>query len=312
MRIAVTGGYGFIGSRLVKRLLNDGHEVFILDNMSTPVVDDLATETICCDITNKVSLERARLDNIDLLLHLAAQSSPFVAFNEPQLDVNINVIGTLNMIDWCRSNNVPRFIYASSFTAYGDHHKCERLNEEMHDKPKSVYGLSKKTSEQMLRIYAEPHDIAWNALRMFNVYGPGQDISRTDQGMVSIFLGMLQNQNHLGIKGSLKRFRDFVYIDDVIEGWMCCINNQHPAFDNRSYNLGSGNKTYIDELLDTLIYATGKSGQVTYAEEGTTPGDILGCYADISNLKSDLGYVPQWSLDEGVKEMVNWVNSNVS
>ena len=308
MKIAVTGGYGFIGSRLVQRLVDEGHELHILDDLSSPVTgafEQDAVTTHHCDISSGDSLAAIRISGVDLLLHLAAQSSPFVAFDNPQLDVNLNVIGTLNMIDWCRQNEVPRIIFASSFTAYGDQTGCEALHEALYAQPKSVYGQSKLSAESLLRIYAEPHGIAWNALRMFNVYGPGQDLARRDQGMVSIFLGIILEQQHVGVMGSLDRFRDFVYIDDVINGWMCCINNSHDQNRNQVFNLGSGSRTTVRELLDALINATGRTC-VTYSEDGCTPGDILGCYADISNITAALGYEPATSLATGLRTMSEW------
>ena len=93
------------------------------------------------------------------------------------------------------------------------------LSEDVICKPKSIYALSKFTCEQLFKIYAEPHGIKWNVLRMFNIYGPGQDLSRSDQGMVSIFLNIVRNNDYVGVQGSLDRFRDFIYIDDVVQGW---------------------------------------------------------------------------------------------
>lgn len=310
MKIAVTGGLGYIGSRLIKSLLSYGHEVMILDNLSTPVESHIAGVKINqCDITDPECLKGIKAPGFNILLHLAAQSSGAYSFEHPDEDIRINVLGTLNMINWCRDNDIPRIVFASSFTVYGDHPESEILSEDLSCQPKAIYALSKLTCENLLRIYAEPHGISWNALRMFNVYGPGQDLSRRDQGMVSIFMGIVREQSHVGVQGSLKRFRDFIFIDDVIQGWEKCISNDNPDYYNKVYNLGSGSKMHVGTMINILIEAFGKSGQVSVGEAGSTPGDIRGCYADISAIKQDLGYQPKYSFHLGIKLMVDWANS---
>ncbi len=310
MKIAITGGFGYIGSRLVERLVGQGHEVLILDNLSTSVTRErYGADYRQCDITDADSLARVDARGFDVLMHLAAQSSGAFSFEHPEEDIRINVIGTLNMIDWCRRNGIPRILFASSFTVYGDQPGFEQLSEQMPCKPKAVYALSKHTCENLLRIYAEPHGIAWNALRMFNVYGPGQDLGRADQGMVSIFLGMLREGDYVGVKGSLDRFRDFIYIDDVLNGWECCLGNDNPAFFNRVYNLGSGTRTSVGFLIRSIADAMGKGERAVIEEIGTTPGDILGCYADISAFRRELGYRPEWTLHQGLREMIAWSQS---
>lgn len=307
MKVAITGGLGYIGSRITGRLLSEGHEVIILDNLSTSVRSELANcEIINCDITSSEELKSINLKGVNALLHLAAQSSGPKSFEIPEVDIRINILGTLNMIKWCRDNEIGRILFASSFVVYGDTPHTEILKEEEPCNPKSIYALSKYTCEKLLKIYAEPLGIDWNVLRMFNVYGPGQDLSRKDQGMVSIFLSLVKDSDYIPVKGRLDRFRDFIYIDDVVQGWLLCLFNK--TYHNQIYNLGSGAKTYLSYLINTIIEVYGKTGQVRVEEVEGTPGDIMGCYADISKISAELGYKPKFDLQKGVKKFKEWAD----
>ena len=311
MKVVITGGCGFVGSKIIERLISHGHEILVIENFRSSVKDDLKNcQVVKSDITNSEELNIVKAKGFDVLLHLAAQSSGPKSFEIPDIDININILGTLNIINWCIKNDIDRVLFASSFAVYGDNLEKERLSEDEICKPKSIYALSKFTCEQLLKIYAEPHDIKWNVLRMFNIYGPGQDLSRNDQGLVSIFLKLVKNKHYIGVKGRLDRFRDFIYIDDVVQGWeLCLLNNNFP---NQIYNLGSGIKTYLSSLIDTLIKAYGKIDQIKVEEIGTTPGDIIGCYADISKISKQLGYKPQFDLNSGINLFKEWVDkSNV-
>jgi UDP-glucose 4-epimerase len=307
VKIAITGGCGYVGSKIAQRLLSTGHEILIIENFSTSVRDELKDcQIVKCDITNPKDLANLKVTGYDVLLHLAAQSSGPKSFEIPDIDIKINILGTLNMINWCRDNGINRILFASSFAVYGDNPNTEILSEDETCNPKSIYALSKYTCEQLLRIYAEPHGIKWNVLRMFNIYGPGQDLSRNDQGMVSIFLNLIKNRDYIGVQGSLDRFRDFIYIDDVVQGWeLCILKNNIP---NQVFNIGSGTKTYLSTLIDTLLEVYEKTGQVKVEEVGSTPGDIMGCYADISKISDQLGYNPRFSLKKGIELFKKWAD----
>jgi len=307
MKIAITGGCGYLGSKLVKRLIKTGHEILIIENFSTSVNDDLNDcKIVECDITNPQDLAKVKAKNYDVLLHLAAQSSGPKSFDIPDVDIKINILGTLNMINWCRDNDINRILFASSFVIYGDNINTEILSESEVCNPQSIYALSKYASEKLLKIYAEPLGIKWNALRMFNVYGPGQDLSRNDQGMVSIFLNIIRNGNYVGVQGSLDRFRDFIYIDDVLQGWERCLYNDQ--FPNEAYNLGSGVKTSLSFLISSLAEVYEKKNVVKVEELSSTPGDIMGCYADISKISKQLGYEPEFDLEKGIEHFKLWAD----
>ncbi len=305
MKLIVTGGRGYIGSRLVSRLLELGHEVVILDDLSTSINHKKSdSEFIKADITDLESLLKIKVAGADAVLHLAAQSSGPKSIEIPDKDISINILGTLNILKWCLQNDISRIIYASSFVVYGDHSNEKPIDECSSCEPKSIYALSKRYSERLLDIYAEHHQISWNVIRQFNVYGPGQDLTRSDQGMVSIFMNLIMNNSKIKVQGSLDRYRDFIHINDVIQGWELCLKNNKP---NQIFNLGSGKKTTIRDLIENIRICFDK--EIEVFEEGNTPGDILGCHADIEKIKKLLGFKPKFNIKDGVEDMSNWVKA---
>jgi UDP-glucose 4-epimerase len=169
-----------------------------------------------------------------------------------------------------------------------------------------VYATSKLACEHLLMNYAQPKGLKWNALRMFNVYGPGQDITKPDQGVVGIFMNMLLKTDSVQVKGSLARFRDLIYIDDVIAGWDRCLFGNAT---NQAFNLGTGEKTSFETLIRSIAKVLGKAERLRIEELAGTPGDMMGCVGDISRIRATLGYAPQFSLEKGLASMYEWVKT---
>jgi len=307
MKIVVTGSQGFIGTNICNELILRNHDLICIDNFFSSIENknlDSIKDVINCDITKKNNLDKIKIDKIDVLVHLAGQSSGPKSFSVPNLDVDLNIQGTINMIDWCILNKIPRIIFASSFVVYGNADGI--VSEELSPKPQSIYALSKFYCEKLFEIYAQPKGLNWNVLRMFNVYGPGQDLKRTDQGMVSIFLDIIKTKGEIVVKGSLDRFRDFIHIKDVTKAWILCIENDEQ--NNQIYNLGTGQKTYVRELLNLLIKIN-STKEFNIIEESNTSGDIMGCYANINKIKKDLDFDPQFSLEEGLRNFSQWADN---
>ena len=300
-KIIITGGYGFIASKLALNFSKLGNEVLIIEHPESIMPEHLKNfEVIKHDITSGKNINDTRMNSCDVLLHLAAQSSGPRSFSIPYDDIKINILGTLNVIDNMIKYKIPRIIFASSFVIYGDKKEREIICEEDECLPKSVYAGSKLAAEHLLQNYAQPNGIIWNALRMFNVYGPGQDISKKDQGLVGIFMNMLLKSNEVEVKGRLDRFRDLVYIDDVIQGWEACLERGLP---NKAYNLGSGKKTEFGELIDKLARVMGKFDELKITELPGSPGDMIGCIANIDSLRQDTSYNPKIETIEGIEKM---------
>ena len=307
-KIAITGGFGFIGARMTSHFLNKGKEVIILEHPSAVKPAGFPdVEVVPFDMTNEQVNEIPQLKNCDALLHLAAQSSGPKSFTIPAQDITLNILGTLNTINLCDKNSIGNILFASSFVVYGDHPDRESLDETANCKPKSVYAGSKLAAEHLLANYAGPKGIRWNALRMFNVYGPGQDITKPDQGVVGIFMNMLLKSNTIHVKGSLSRFRDLVFIDDVIAGWDHCLNNSR---ENGIYNLGSGVKTTFEELIHNTAVVLRKEKEYVIDQQPGMPGDMQGCYADMTKAGKHLNFFPKVALSEGVEQLYTWVLAN--
>lgn len=306
-KILITGGLGLIGSCIAKKLLNEGYQVILLDNYSTNIDTAINNcQIIKVDITNLAQLQKILIEDIYAVLHLAGQSSGPKSYDYPELDAHINIIGTLNILRFCNINNIKRFIFASTFTVYGEPKGKEVLSENDICEPKSIYGISKLACENYIKILASKYKLNYQILRMFNVYGPGQDLSRKDQGMASIFLSYVREGNQVPVMGSLDRFRDLIYIDDVVEGWIACIKDEKNI--NQIYNLGSGKKSFIGELINQIIDVEGKNGEVKVNVVDGTPGDVKGCYANISKIKSQLNFEPKITLKEGLEKFKLWAD----
>jgi UDP-glucose 4-epimerase len=306
-KVLITGGYGFVGSRLARRLRARGIEVAVLEHPSARPPPDLEdAQVLRADISDEASLAEAPLAGVDAVLHLAAQSSGPRSFSVPVQDVKLNVLGTLNVVNWCLANKVDRLLFASSFVIYGDHPDREALDEATPCRPKSVYAGSKLAAEHLLMNYAQPKGIRWNALRMFNVYGPGQDITKPDQGVVGIFMNMLRQKDSVQVKGRLDRFRDLINIDDVVQGWEKCLHGN--AF-NQAFNVGTGRKTTYDALIRGIAQVLGKADRLKIEELPGTPGDMQGCIADVTRARREIGFEPSVALADGLRVMWSWVQS---
>jgi UDP-glucose 4-epimerase len=306
--VMVTGGFGFIGGAIVRALLDRGDNVVILEHPEAVVPPfAVGVEIVRADITDPDSMSAVRRADIDAVLNLAGQPSGARSFSIPVTDLRLNALGALNMAIWCNDNDVGRLITASTFNVYGDHLGVEAYAEDLQCNPKSVYATSKLAAEQLLDTWAGPKGIRWNAMRMFNVYGPGQDITRTDQGVVGIFMHQLMQSPLVEVKGSLQRFRDLVYIDDVVMAWLMCLESR-PS--NRAFNVGTGERTTYENLIRIIARVVGKNAELEIVELSGTPGDMLGCVADMTAISRELGFVPRWDLMRGVSEMYEWVKSN--
>ena len=304
----VTGGAAFIGSHVARRLLADGHQVVIIDNLTTGQEENLppGARFINLDISRPDGIQMIPNEPFDGVLHLSAQSSGEISHDNPTHDLTTNALGTLLLLEWCRENNAGHFVYASSMAIYGLTDQLPVREDQALD-PFSFYGISKQAAEQYVRHYAKL-GLDTTILRMFNVYGPGQNLGNMKQGMVSIYLAYLARGEPIVVKGSLDRFRDYVYIDDVVDAWMTCLGN--PDCYGRVYNLGSGRKTLVKELLPQLISAWGQDPSIYPVEEhGGTPGDQFGIYPDMSNLRQDTDWEPKVSLSDGLGRMAAWAKS---
>lgn len=307
MKAIVTGGAGFIGSHLATRLLDEGWEVIVVDNLSSGHERNIpeGASFIWMDLTTEDSFASLPTNGIDALFHLASHVGQELSFENPAYDLKANALSTLLLLKWALANKVPKFIFASTMNIYGDTDNLP-VPESAEIKPPSPYSVGKAASEYLCKIY-QGFGIHTTCLRLFNVYGPKQDMKNMKQGMVSIFMSYIARSVPIHVRGSGDRFRDFVYIDDVVDAFYRCLDERASG---KIYNVCTGIKTPVWELLNGIIVAFGESVEtypVTFGDG--TPKDQFGLYGDNSLLMNELGWIPKTDLKSGLKIMADWVKA---
>jgi UDP-glucose 4-epimerase len=308
--ILVTGGAGFIGSHMADHLLARGHRVVILDNLCTGFEENVpaAAEFVKGDVRDPGAVAAAFDKGVEAVFHIAGQASTIVSFDDPAEDLSVNVTGTLNVMNECIRRRVTRVLYASSMTAYGVPAKLP-VTEDEPVRPISYYGITKEAAERYLFATAGRVDLDFDfhvtAFRMFNVYGERQSLDNPYQGVVTIFMANILKGEPITIFSDGEQTRDFVYIGDVADAWLRALDN--PASYGTVYNVGAGGSISINRLVDVTLDCFGKSREtyeVRYLPE--RPGDQRHMTADISRLRTDLGWEPRVPFDDGMQRTLRW------
>ncbi|MFD1294235.1 NAD-dependent epimerase/dehydratase family protein [Lutibacter holmesii] len=302
-KILVTGAAGFIGSAIAKKLLSEGNEVVTIDNLSTgkrEVIPE-GCEFIEGNVYDVSIIDKLVEYKFDIIIHFAGQSSGEVSFEDPVYDLKTNTQSTVMLLDFAKKTGCKEFIYASSMSVYGDH-EDPYVDELSFTKPKSFYAIGKMASEHYMRIYSG-FGIKTTALRLFNVYGIGQNLDNLKQGMASIFLAQALKDNHIFVKGAKDRFRDFVYIDDVVEAVILSIGRKKGDIYD-FYNVSNGEKVTVERIINTIKLNLPYDISVEYGSG--TPGDQNGIYGDSSKIYNDLGWTANSIFKDGMKKMINY------
>lgn len=299
-KVLVTGGAGFIGSNLVDMLLENDYEISVLDNLSSGKMTNLPKgfDIVRGDICNKETVKKV-LKDIEVVFHLAAQSSVAVSMKEPLLDTEVNTKGTVTLLDGARNAEVDQFIFSSTGGAiYGEPDKIPP-NELSLEEPISVYGTSKLAAEKYISLY-EKLGLSCSILRFANVYGPRQD-PHGEAGVVSIFMNNIKNGKPIYVFGDGSSSRDYVFVKDVAKTAIEMISKPHP----KPINIGSGKETVLNDLIKTMETIVEKKIEVVYTEKRA--GDVDNIYLDCSLLKNHLGWIPSTTLEQGLTEVWNWI-----
>lgn len=304
-KVLVTGGAGFIGSHLVDRLMANGHEVVVLDDLSSGTLQNLQKHRgepnfhfVKGDIRNAKTAKDVMVD-VEAVFHQAAIVSVPFSFQNPTVTHEVNVSGTLNLLRTSLDKGVKRFVYASTSAVYGEATKMP-LAEDAKLKPLSPYAESKLVAETHCLDFYRTHGLETVCLRYFNVYGPRQ-IPGPYAGVIVQFLDRLRGGRQPIIYGDGLQTRDFVYISDVIDATMLASSTKKAA--GEVFNIGTGKATTVNELCETLLWITNKLDvKPIYADP--RPGDIRHSQADITKARRILNYRPTISLEEGLRKFV--------
>ena len=318
--ILVTGGAGFIGSNLCETLLNNGNKVTCLDNFATGKRENIAHlhsnpifRLIEGDIRNLEDCQNA-CKGVDYILHQAALGSVPRSINDPITSNDVNVSGFLNMLVAARDAKVKRFVYAASSSTYGDSVGLPKV-EEVIGKPLSPYAITKYVNELYAEIFSKTYGLETIGLRYFNVFGRKQDPNGAYAAVIPKFVMQLMKYESPVINGDGSYSRDFTYIDNVIQMNLLAIISNNEKAVNTVYNVAYGERTNLNELVSLLKkYLAEFDPKIAHVETIYGPnrqGDVPHSLASIDKAKNLLGYDPQFNIDSGIKEAVQWYWSNL-
>jgi nucleoside-diphosphate-sugar epimerase len=312
VKYLITGGAGFIGSNLARFVLQKGHDVVVLDNFSTGKRENLEEvrdriTLIEGDLRDRASVEKA-LDGCSAIFHHGALGSVPRSMEDPISSHDVNVNGTLTVLEAARTAGIKRIIFAASSSAYGDQPESPK-HEKMEPMPKSPYAASKLACESYMQAYADAYGMETICLRYFNVFGPRQDPKGAYAAVIPAFVTNLLRKEAPTVYGDGEQSRDFCYIDNVcLANWLAA---EVPAerCDGRPMNIACQEQVSLNQILQRLQSLLKTDISAEYTTE--RPGDVKHSLADISRAKEVLGYEPVVYFDDGLTQAIDWYRENM-
>lgn len=314
MKILVTGAAGFIGMHLCVRLLEKGHSVVGIDNLNNyydvelkharleklnSCVGDFSFEKI--DITDQGSLTALFATNLfDSVCNLAAQAGVRYSISNPETYIQSNLFGFFNLLEACRNFKIPHLVYASSSSVYGKNETLPYSVNDKTDSPVSLYAATKKANELLAYSYTHLYGFKATALRFFTVYGPW---GRPDMAPY-LFTDAILNDRTIKVFNNGDMYRDFTYIDDIIDGIVATIEKPSKQESHRVFNLGNNHPVCLIDFIKTIESVAGKEATKEFLP--MQPGDVHSTFADITESSTELGYCPKVDLKEGISHFVKW------
>ncbi len=308
MNLLITGGAGFIGSHVGRRLSSEGHRIIILDDFNdyydpsikrANVARHLPDATVIeGDIRDKAAVERSLAGGIDAIIHLAARAGVRPSIGDPELYISTNIQGTFNLLEGARLHGVRHFVFGSSSSVYGVNEKVPFAEDDLIQSTISPYAMTKLAGEQMCSNFSHLYGIRCTCLRFFTVYGPGQ---RPDLA-IHKFTDLIHRGEPIEMYGDGTTERDYTYIDDIVDGVCAALHYEDKPFD--IFNLGESETTTLKSLISEIGGALGKEPVIRQLPD--QPGDVPRTYADISKARGILGYRPRTKIPEGIPKFVEW------
>lgn len=308
--VLVTGGAGFIGSHLVDRLLAQGERVTVIDNFNDFYDPAIKRANVSSHLEyTDYSLVEGDLRDPDLVkktfhagsfdevIHLAAMAGVRPSLDNPTLYYDINLIGSMNLMEAMREHQVWRHLFVSSSSVYGNNEKVPFAESDPVDHPISPYAATKKAGELMAHTYHHLYGIKTACLRFFTVYGPRQ----RPEMAIHKFTDKIMRGDEIEVYAEGKSCRDYTYIDDIIDGVMAC---RSAAYDYEVFNLGRSDTVVLSDLVRKIESGLGQTAKIQM--KPTQPGDVSQTYADITKAKRLLGFDPKVSIDDGLRRFIDW------
>lgn len=304
-KFLITGGAGFIGSNIARKVVSEGGEVVILDDFSTGYESNL--EDIAGDVTVvrgdicDTDTVREAMEGVDFVHHHAAVVSVVRSVDDPQRTNEVNIGGTINLLVAAREAGVKRFVFAGSSSAYGDNPTLPK-QEDMKPEPLSPYAVSKLAGEMYVKVFNDVYGLPAVTLRYFNIFGPYQDPTSQYAAVIPIFIKRLERDESPIVYGDGEQSRDFTYIDNAVQANLLATRAERAP--GAVINVACGERFTLNELLTRLHDLVGKSTEATH--EATRPGDVKHSLGDISRARDILGYEPIVTFADGLKTTVDW------
>lgn len=304
MKILVTGGAGFIGSHLVDELLDQGHEVLVVDDLSAGYEKNVNPKAAFkkIDITDDKLSDLVADFSPNIIFHLAAQKYVKVSMDRPDVDAQINIVGSLKLFKAAIENKVNKFIFISTGGAIYDEHDTIPSTEQSKASPISPYALSKLTFENYLAMLAG-EKMDWTVLRLANVYGPRQD-PYGEGGVVAIFSTSIVKNQNIFINGDGKQTRDYVYVKDVVNALLKSMEAKKGI-----YNIGTTIETDVVDLVELIKKISKKDIKLEHRD--AIAGEVMRSSLDYQKAKKELDWQPQYNLETGLAETYQWFEDNL-
>lgn len=304
-KILVTGGAGFIGSHLVDKLIALKYKVVVIDDLSSGKKENVNKEAkfYKIDITNRKIASIFKKENFDYVFHLAAQKNLRKSVDDPVYDAQINILGSLNLLENCVKYKIKKFIFASTGGAIYGEAKTIPTPEGYPEQPTSPYGIAKLAVDKYLYFYHLVHKLPFISLRLANVYGPRQD-PEGEAGVVAIFIDRILKNKQPIINGDGRQTRDYVYVNDVVESAMLALKRNQIGY----YNIGTAEETSVNQLFGKIVKISQKKIKEVHgpAKQGEQQRSCL----DYQKSKKELGWKPTILLNRGLKLTYFWFNGN--